>query len=100
METTSSTQQVPAPFTTAEVTKVLVKLKSGTAAGYENISSALLKHLVTMALKWLTQFYSRNISEKSIRIHGDRQTNVPLLSWTEALVLFTLLMMSLSHGLA
>ena len=53
-------------FTESELEAVLRTVKSGTAAGYDNILPEFLKHLGPKAKTWLAAFYTRIIQEKRI----------------------------------
>jgi len=54
----------PKPFTESELEEVLRSIKSGTAAGYDNISPEFLKHLGPKAKSWLAAFYTRIVQER------------------------------------
>uniref|UniRef100_H3BBV6 Endonuclease/exonuclease/phosphatase domain-containing protein n=1 Tax=Latimeria chalumnae TaxID=7897 RepID=H3BBV6_LATCH len=47
----NNTQHSPEPFTVSELDEILRRVKSGTAAGYDNISPELPKHLGNRACK-------------------------------------------------
>jgi len=54
------------PFQVAELHVVLKKMKSGTAAGYDNILPQFLKHMGPRAKNWLTSLFNRIVQEKKI----------------------------------
>jgi len=43
-------------FQSEDVATVILKVKTGTAAGYDNILSEFLKHMGPLATEWLTYF--------------------------------------------
>jgi len=51
-------------FTESELETVLNSVKSGTAAGYDNILPEFLKHLGPKAKTWLMTFFTRTVQEK------------------------------------
>ena len=54
------------PFGTAETTTAIQDLKTGRAAGEDNISTELLKNLGPTAVEWLTDFYSDCLQKENI----------------------------------
>ena len=50
----------------AELDAVLAKLKTGTAAGYDNLFPEFLLHLGPGSKRWFTQFLSRVLLESSL----------------------------------
>ena len=56
----------PEAFKETELESVLRKIKSGTAAGYDNILPEFLMHLGPKAKTWLVTFYTRIIQGKRI----------------------------------
>jgi len=56
----------PDPLQVAELDLVLKNIKSGTAAGYDNILHEFLKHMGPRGNNWLTSFFNRIVQEKKI----------------------------------
>ena len=54
------------PFQVSELETALENMKSGPAAGYDNILPELLKHMGPRAKLWLTSFFSRVVHEKRL----------------------------------
>jgi hypothetical protein len=54
---------LPSPFLPSEVQSAIQQLKSGTAAGYDNIHPEFLSHLGPKALLWLSIFFSKVVED-------------------------------------
>ena len=61
---TGQKSETPDPFQSEDLAAILSKLKTGTAAGYDNILPEFLKHMGPRATEWLTSFFTRIVHEK------------------------------------
>ena len=61
---TGQQSETPDSFQSEDLAALLSKLKTGTAAGYDNILPEFLKHMGQRAREWLTSFFTRIVHEK------------------------------------
>jgi len=61
---TGQQSEITVLFQSEDLATVLSKLKTGTAASYDNILPVFLKHMGPLATKWLTSFFTRIVQEK------------------------------------